>query len=246
MMEAKQLAATIADWIASRVAEARAAGAVIGLSGGIDSAVVGALCRMALPGKVLGLIMPIHSNPRDVEHALLAARTLDIPVRTVILDEAYDVLVRNLTAGGLDFDPRGLAVANLKPRLRMMTLYFHANGLNYLVAGTGNRSELHVGYFTKYGDGGVDILPIGGLVKAQVRELARYLGVPQPIIDKAPSAGLWEGQTDEGEMGLTYNELDRYLLTGEGNPATVARIEDMASRSRHKLSMPPVGPQPGR
>src|SRR5690606_5628013 len=107
-----------------------------------------------------------------------------------------------------------MAVANLKPRLRMTTVYYVANTRNYLVAGTGNRSELTIGYFTKYGDGGVDLLPIGRLLKAEVRELARELGIPERIITKAPSAGLWAGQTDEGEMGFTYAELERYLSEG--------------------------------
>src|SRR4029078_2260036 len=112
-------------------------------------------------------------------------------------------------------DPRArLPKANLKPRLRMTTLHFVANSLNYLVAGTGNRAELAIGYFTKYGDGGVDVLPIGHLLKSEVRSFARELGVPQPVIDKAPSAGLWLGQTDEEEMGFTYAEIENYLTAG--------------------------------
>src|SRR6185369_11374700 len=107
-----------------------------------------------------------------------------------------------------------LPMANVKPRMRMTTLYYVANTLNYMVAGTGNRSELSIGYFTKYGDGGVDLLPIGNLLKSEVRTAARELGVPQPIIDKAPSAGLWLGQTDEAEMGFTYAELESYLTQG--------------------------------
>ena len=104
-----------------------------------------------------------------------------------------------------------LTGANIKPRLRMTTLYAFANHLGYRVVGTGNRSELAIGYFTKWGDGGVDLLPLGNLTKTRVRELARHLGVPQRIIDKPPSAGLWEGQTDESEMGVTYEQLDAYL-----------------------------------
>ena len=107
-----------------------------------------------------------------------------------------------------------VALGNVRPRLRMATLYFVANSLNYLVAGTGNRSELTIGYFTKHGDGGVDVLPIGHLLKSQVRTLAQELGVPQAIIDKAPSAGLWLGQTDEAEMGFSYADLERYLTDG--------------------------------
>ena len=101
----------------------------------------------------------------------------------------------------------------------MLTLYYFANRLKYMVVGSGNRDELSIGYFTKYGDGGVDIQPLGNLLKGQVRELARFLGIPKQIIDKPPSAGLWEGQTDEGELGFSYEELDRYLASGEASAA---------------------------
>jgi NAD+ synthase len=135
-----------------------------------------------------------------------------------------------------------LALANLKPRLRMTTLYHVANRLNYLVAGTGNRSEISIGYYTKYGDGGVDLLPLGSLVKSEVRALARDLGVPTRIVDKPPSAGLWLGQTDEGEMGFTYAELEEYLRGGPDSlvPATVMKIERLVRASEHKRQMPPV------
>ena len=122
----------------------------------------------------------------------------------------------------------------------MLTLYFHANRLGYMVIGSGNRSELAVGYFTKYGDGGVDILPLGNLVKRQVRELASCLGVPQAIIDKPPSAGLWHGQTDEAEMGCSYEELDNYITSGEASSETRLIIDKMAAASYHKLSLPPI------
>ena len=117
-----------------------------------------------------------------------------------------------------------------------------ANSLNYLVAGTGNRSELTIGYFTKHGDGGVDCLPIGHLLKSQVRTLAQELGVPQAIIDKAPSAGLWLGQTDESEMGFSYADLERYLTDGpEGvSPALALRVERMIRAAEHKRSLPPT------
>jgi NAD+ synthase len=133
-------------------------------------------------------------------------------------------------------------IANIKPRLRMATLYFVANSLNYLVAGTGNRSELTIGYFTKYGDGGVDLLPIGHLLKSDVRSLARELGIPQSIIDKAPSAGLWIGQTDEEEMGFTYADLENYLTGGPDgvSPALAMRLERMIRATEHKRASPPT------
>ena len=122
----------------------------------------------------------------------------------------------------------------------MLTLYYFANKRKYMVVGSSNRSELSVGYFTKYGDGGVDILPLGNLVKGQVRKLAGFLGIPQQIIDKPPSAGLWEGQTDEGELGLSYEELDRYLVTGEASNELREKIESMIVASNHKRLPPPV------
>jgi NAD+ synthase len=145
-------------------------------------------------------------------------------------------------------DTSDLARANIKPRLRMTTLYALAQTHGYLVAGTGNKSEIAVGYFTKYGDGGVDIEPLGELYKTQVRLLAAKLGIPQTIIDRPPTAGLWEGQTDEGEMGITYEALDTTLAaieagdTGHLDPAQVARVQQMLASSAHKRSMPPVCP----
>jgi len=119
--------------------------------------------------------------------------------------------------------------------LRMVTLYYIANQLGYMVAGSGNRSELTVGYFTKYGDGGVDILPLGNLVKSQVRELARCLGIPREIIDKPPSAGLWEGQTDEAEMGLSYEALDNFILTGKATEEVREKVEAMKLKVEEKM-----------
>ena len=133
-------------------------------------------------------------------------------------------------------------IANIKPRLRMTTLYFFANTINYLVAGTGNRSELSIGYFTKYGDGGADVLPLAHLVKSEVRALARELNVPPAIIERTPSAGLWLGQTDEEDMGFTYADLERYLEEGpQGvSPALAMRIERLVRMSDHKRQLPAI------
>lgn len=264
-MDAAKVAAFLVEWLKERGAQARTDGAVFGLSGGIDSAVVGALCKQAFPEDCQGLVMPCHSDPRDREDALMVARTFGIPVETVDLGPVYDLYLTTLRsalrmtlvnqtgvgqgwasgqvvelASRVEERRANLADANLKPRLRMTTLYFFANNLNRLVVGTGNRSELTVGYFTKYGDGGVDLLPLGGLVKTQVRELAEYLGVPRRVIDKPPSAGLWQGQTDEGEMGASYAELDRYILEGHASGALRAKIEHMSQAAAHKLTLPAV------
>jgi NAD+ synthase len=170
----------------------------------------------------------------------LVAEKFRIITETVNIDAAYDPLVSVLPA---DANPgRKLAEANLKPRLRMATIYLYANRLNYLVVGSSNRCELSIGYFTKYGDGGVDIMPLGNLLKSQVRDLARHLGIPQVIIDKPPSAGLWEGQTDEQEMGLTYDQLDVYFTTGRAPEAVKRKIEERVARNAHKRIAPPVPP----
>lgn len=253
------LATHIADWMRERIEQAGVRGIVVGLSGGIDSAVVIGLARIAAPGRVVGVIMPCHSDPQDEADGRLAAEHFDIPAIRIDLAPVYDRLVGDLRLSLDDLPPAQrceaiddpasraarLPLANVKPRLRMTSLYFVANSLNYLVAGTGNRSELTIGYFTKYGDGGVDMLPIGRLLKRQVRELARELGVPAPIIDKPPSAGLWLGQTDEAEMGFSYAELEKYLTSGPGTvPAELAaRIGRLERASAHKRALAPMPPE---
>jgi NAD+ synthase len=239
-MDTEKLANKLADWIKDKVIGAGCKGAVMGLSGGIDSSVVGALCIKVLPKNTLGLIMPCHSNPTDREHAELIANKFNIPTKTVALDDIFDAYLKILPDFKPDASLTQLAQANLKARLRMMTLYYTANQLKYMVIGSGNKSELTVGYFTKHGDAGVDILPLGNLVKKEVRELARFLKIPQEIIDKAPSAGLWAGQTDEGEMGFTYETLDNYILTGEAPEAVKMRIEQMHASAAHKCTTPPI------
>jgi NAD+ synthase len=236
----KKIRFRIEDWIRMKVKEAGADGAVIGLSGGIDSSVVAALAKGALGDNVLGVIIPCHSRDEDSEHARMVAEKFGIECERVDIGPVYDRLMASLPKAG------GIAPANLKPRLRMVTLYYFANMRNYLVLGTDNKAELMTGYFTKYGDGGVDLLPIASLYKREVREMARILSVPDEIITKPPSAGLWEGQTDEGEMGITYDELDSILQDLEsGNlksadPAKLKKVRGMISRSEHKRRLPDI------
>ena len=174
----EELARHLTDWIAAEVTAAGGSGAVFGLSGGIDSAVVAALAKAAFPHHTLGVLMPCYSDPQDAEDATVCAHHFDIPTCTVDLGPVYDRLLESLVACSSDMGGSRLAAANLKPRLRMTTLYAFANQLDYRVLGTGNRSELAVGYFTKYGDGGVDLLPLGSLVKGEVRDLARTSACP--------------------------------------------------------------------
>jgi NAD+ synthase len=241
----EQLAEHLTDWLRAEVTAGGGCGAVFGLSGGIDSAVVAALAKQAYPHHTLGVVMPCHSDPRDAEDGALVAHHFDVPSATVDLAPVYDLLLLQLAGSSTDLPQSRLATANLKPRLRMTTLFAFANQLGYRVLGTGNRSELAVGYFTKYGDGGVDLLPLGSLVKSEVRGLARSLGVPARIITKPPSAGLWADQTDEAEMGLTYEELDAYLLTGAASPAVKAKVDAMNAASEHKRALPRIAPKPG-
>ncbi len=241
-LSVEELAQKLVAWIRQTVSAAGGKGVVVGMSGGIDSCVAAVLCKRAFPEAILGVIMPCHSSKADRAHAELVATKFDISVKVVVLDKVFDALVKALPGTGYSEATRRLAENNIKPRLRMVTLYYFANRLSYLVVGASNRSELSVGYFTKYGDGGADIMPLGNLVKGQVCDLARYLDIPQEIIDKPPSAGLWEGQKDEGEMGLTYSELDRYLITGEAEEKIRQKIDFMINRSAHKRCLPPIPP----
>lgn len=239
-MNTEQLAEKLILWIRDKVLAAGCKGVVVGISGGLDSSVLAVLCHRAFPQSMFGVLMPCHSSQEDGEHARAVASKFSILTKTVVLDTVFDALLKALPDNSVDASVSRLAEANLKARLRMLTLYYFANQLKYMVAGSGNRSELSVGYSTKYGDGGVDILPLGSLVKGQVKELGSFLSIPQEIIDKPPSAGLWQGQTDEGELGLSYDELDRYLIAGEANNELRGRIESLIAASDHKRLPPPV------
>jgi NAD+ synthase len=242
-MDYTSLAESLVVWLREYARQAQMTGFVVGLSGGIDSAVSAALAVRAVGVEnVLGVLLPCHSQPEDAAFARLTAESLGLEHLTVELSATYDTLLAALPPGHV------MARANLKPRLRMATLYYLAQSRNALVLGTGNKAEMMVGYFTKYGDGGVDLEPLGELYKHEVRQLARVLDVPEPLITRPPSAGLWPGQTDEGELGITYDELDAILAALEAgrepraSPAAVARVKRMVAASAHKRAMPPAFP----
>jgi len=232
-LELKKRVAFIKEVLSS----ANADGIVYGNSGGKDSALTGILCKMACDNTV-GLIMPCGSKrnyQEDMRDAQVLAQQFGIETRIVDITQVRDSLsdaIRNAT------ELTEIALINIAPRLRMTTLYAVAASENRLVAGTGNRSESYMGYFTKWGDGAYDFNPIADLAVTEVYEFLRFLNAPDFIINKAPSAGLFDGQTDEKEMGITYESIDRYLLFGEANGREKAIIERYHRASEHKRRMP--------
>lgn len=218
----------ILEFISEKVRESKADGVVIGLSGGIDSAVTSLLCAKALgPNKVLNIFVPCGTTPcgdeKDVEDF---CAKFGMELKEIDISGMVDTVMRSLPSA----DDKRL-IGNVMARLRMIVLFHHAKLLNKVVMGTSNKSELLTGYFTKFGDGGADFLPLGDLYKTEVRVLARKLQVPSMICEKAPTAGLWEGQTDEGEIGLSYEELDQILVGIELNLSN----EDIAKRAKIDL-----------
>ena len=244
-METGQKVERAVNWLREMAQKAAASGLLVGVSGGIDSAVVAFLIKRAFPEHSLGVIMPCKSNPQDRLDALKVVEKAGLKHLEIDLSEVHELLFTNIKdniaqKNEWKEERERLGDANLRARLRMSTLYAIANNYQYLVVGTDNAAEWHIGYFTKYGDGGCDCLPLAGITKGEVREWAKYLGVPQEIIDKVPSAGLWEGQTDEEEMGTTYDMVDRYLR-GEDIPLPDRQIiERLHRQSAHKRAIPPI------
>ena len=251
-MDCEKTVELIVEFIKEEVGKARAKGVVLGISGGIDSALVGKLCVMALgDDNVQGLFLPADKDVNS--DSRLVAKYLHIYANAIPIGDACQKIA--MLTGAFDPVPLG----NIKARMRMVVLYAHANKNNMLVAGTSNKSEMLTGYFTKYGDGGCDIEPIGDLYKTDVWTLAKHLALPPSIIEKVPSAELWAGQTDEKELGLSYEKLDRLLQFLElGDPghylkdlgtlalSTKTTEEEgrnainLMIKARHKLSMPPI------
>lgn len=235
-MNYEKLRDDLVIWLRERAQEAHAKGFIFGLSGGIDSAVVAGLAKRVFPENSLGLIMPCDSIDDDKNDALKIAKSLDLEVKVVDLTNTYNELLKASFTS-----ENKLARSNIKPRLRMTTLYYYGQDLGYLVVGPSNGSEWYVGYSTKYGDSGADIYPIANILKTDIFKLAKALDLPDFIIEKKPSAGLWKGQSDESEMGFTYEVLDSYIR-GEKIPEEEIKkkIDAMHNRSNHKRMPVPM------
>lgn len=225
------------EFIRSYVKKAHAKGVVVGISGGIDSAVTAALNIKALgEERVLGVWMPAFSDLVHEKDARSLVKAIGLQLEAVDVGPAFTKMVEEIEKVE---ELNALNRGNTKARLRMTTLYAIAGQKGYLVSDTCNYSEIYVGYMTKGGDGLADFNPISSLTKHQIRMLAEHFGIPEPIISKAPSADLWAGQTDEDEMGFTYEQLDRYLLTEEGDSEVIAKIERLHQMSEHKRVLMP-------
>lgn len=219
-------------FIRSIMEQSGAEGLIYGNSGGKDSALAGILCKMA-SDNTLGVIMPCQSKrnyEEDTRDALEVARQFDIETITVDLTDIKNQFEKSMA----HIQISEKALTNVNPRLRMTTLYAIAQSKNMLVCGTGNRSEIYMGYFTKWGDGAFDFNPIGDLTVGETYDFLRYLKAPEAIMSKAPSAALFEGQTDEQEMGITYKEIDQYILEGKATPEGLKIIERYHNVSEHK------------
>ena len=244
-LDYEKLVVDIQDWIIKYIKSAKAEHVVVGLSGGIDSAISAALCTKALGReRILGLGLPCHSISQDLEDAKLVANFLGIDFEILDLTPIYEKFLE--ISNCMPRDGK-LALVNLKPRLRMAMLYFVGQVKSKcLIVGTSNRAELAIGYFTKFGDGAADFEPLASLYKQEVRKIAKLLNIPRNVIAKAPSAGLWQGQTDEGEIGLSYDIIDEILYRIDYNldfkglsEEDVSKVRKMMSAAEHKLNMPP-------
>jgi NAD+ synthase len=235
----------IAAWIREKVEKANRKGVVLGLSGGIDSSVVARLCQLAKVDIHL-VLLPCGDDmqkTKSMDHVMEFIEKFHFSYHTFDIKPAVDVLTIPAASpfAGADQADVALSRANLRPRVRMTYLYEVAQLDRRFVIGTGNLAEATVGYYTKWGDGAHDLNPLAMLTKKEVYTLARYLQVPGSIINKQPSAGLWEGQTDEEELGITYHQIDAYILEGTSGSAEADRkIKDRVALSAHKANKIPV------
>lgn len=226
----------LVNWLREKVENAGAKGLVFGLSGGIDSAVLAGLAKRAFGDNNLAITIPIESDPEDEQDAKLIADELGLKLIKVDLTDTFLEFMDAVDK----YEDNLLSETNIKPRLRMTTFYYYAQSLGYLVAGPTNKSEFITGYFTKQGDSAVDLLPLIEYSKKEIYQLAKGLGINEKIISKVPTAGLHQGQTDEEDMGFTYDELEDYI-NGELTQGEIyEKISRLDKISQHKREYPPI------
>lgn len=232
-MKLEEYLVEIQEFIKNYLSESKMEKYVLGLSGGVDSSLVAALTSKAVgKGKLLCVMIPIDSNPDDLKDATELAKDLNLNYIIIDGSESYHALLKQFETNGIELDK--MSKSNLKVRIRMCILYAHAQNNRALVIGTDNACENYTGYFTKYGDGGVDLQPIVYLTKEEVVRASKLLGVKNHLAERVPTAGLFPNQTDETEMGVTYKEVDAYLLGREINERSKERIEYLHRISEHK------------
>ncbi len=241
-MDLKDYLLTIEKFLKDYLENNHMDGYVLGLSGGVDSSLSAALAKNAVgKDRLMCIMMPIDSHPSDLEDAKKVAESLDLNYIVIDGSKSFHDTIDEFMDQGVIIDRA--SQSNLKVRIRMTILYAYGQTHKSLVIGTDNMDERYTGYFTKYGDGAADILPIVHLTKSEVVKAAKILGVPISLAERIPTAGLFEGQTDETEMGVTYADLDKYLLGGEVAPSVKERIEYLHRISEHKRSDIPT-PEP--
>lgn len=241
-MKLEQYLEVVAKFIKDYMEQTKVDGYVLGLSGGVDSSLVAALTKKAVgKEKLTCIMMPIDSHPSDLNDAIKVAEAIDVNYKIIDGSDIYHKFVDTFASQGITLDQGSLS--NLKVRIRMSILYAFGQNNHRLVLGTDNADERYTGYFTKWGDGACDLLPIAHLVKKEVVEASKLLGVPAYLAERVPSAGLFEGQTDEKEMGVTYKDLDDYLLGKEIDEPIKERILHLHKVSEHKRNPIPCAPE---
>ncbi len=218
----------LVSWLKREVAKTGAKGVIVGISGGIDSALVGAIAKNAFPNNSLGVIMPISNRPQDEKDGIELCERIGLDYNIVELKNEFKIISEKLKLS------KDISKGNLQARLRMSTIYAIAQEKDFLVLGTDNLAEYYLGYFTKYGDGACDLLPIVQLHKSEVFEISKLLDLPKTIINKPPSAGLWDNQEDEKELGFTYSEFESFMKNENTNNNIKNDIEKQHQITQHK------------